>query len=335
VNGNVFHEFPGAVVSGAVKGGGASDTLELGSAASAGTITGIGNQFIGFEVLGIDAGAVWSLTGANTLLSAASVDLGTSATLDVTGSLTAPANLTVNATGTIAAVGGYVEVGTAGTAAANQVAVDASHTLSISGGPAIAATLANAGAVIVTGGHVAINGPLTGAGTLQVDSADALALNGTASTAGSVLNDGTVTIGASDSLDVTGSINAASSGLFVLTNASLLEVAADTGGNNQISFLGTSGDKLLVDAVGSFGANVGLISYTGPTLENFGTANTIDLKNLLFSGATIDSYTASTGLLQLQSGSTKATLLFANATLGKGSFHLAADSGTGTLLTHS
>ena len=51
--------------------------------------------------------------------------------------------------------------------------------------------------------------------------------------------------------------------------------------------------------------------------------------------AKIDSYTPATGLLQLHSGSTMATLFFDNATLGPGSFRLAADSGTGTMLTRS
>ncbi len=172
-NGNLFQDFPKAVADGVVQGGTRTDTLELGSAATAGAISGIGAQFTGFEVLSVDAGAVWSLTGANTLLSVATIGLGLNATLDVTGALTAPANLKVNGTGTLVAAGGHVEVGTAGTATANQVAVDAAHTLTLSGGPAMPAaivgTVANAGAVLVTGGHGAIDGPLTGAGTLQVN----------------------------------------------------------------------------------------------------------------------------------------------------------------------
>ena len=339
VNGNVFQQLPGAVVSGAVKGGSGTDTLDLGSAATTGTITGIGTQFTGFEVLSVDAGAVWSLTGANTLLSAATVGLGGSSTLNVTGALTAPGNLTLNGTGTLAAAGGHVEVGTAGTAAANQVAVDSAHTLSVSGGAAnaltVAGTVANAGAVVITGGQVAFSGPLTGAGTLQVNSADALALNGVANTVGSVLNNGRVTIGASDSLVVTGTLDPPTPGLYVLTNASFLEAAAAAGSNNQISFLGASGDRLVVDAVAQFGTNVGHVTYAGPKLENFGALDTIDLKNLVPGTAKIDSYTPATGLLQLHSGSTMATLFFDNATLGPGSFRLAADSGTGTMLTRS
>ena len=95
----------------------------------------------------------------------------------------------------------------------------------------------------------------------------------------------------------------------------------------------------MVDAVAQLGTNIGGTLYTGPKLENFGTLDTVDLKNLVFNTgtniATIDNYTTATGLLQLHSGQTKATLLFDNATLGTGTFHLAADSGTGTVLTRS
>jgi hypothetical protein len=42
----------------------------------------------------------------------------------------------------------------------------------------------------------------------------------------------------------------------------------------------------------------------------------------VFSRATIDSYTAVSGLFQLQGGTTNATLLFDNVTLGGGSSHL-------------
>jgi hypothetical protein len=90
VSGNLFQDVPGGVVSGGVKGGTLTDTLELVSTAGIGIITGIGSQFTGFEVLTEDAGALWQLTGANTLLSTASITLGAAATLSVAGSLTAP-----------------------------------------------------------------------------------------------------------------------------------------------------------------------------------------------------------------------------------------------------
>lgn len=63
---------PGAVFSGTVDGGnviGSSfvSTLELASAASAGTLAGIGTQFVDFGQITIDAGASWIFTGANTV----------------------------------------------------------------------------------------------------------------------------------------------------------------------------------------------------------------------------------------------------------------------------
>ena len=44
-------------------------------------------------------------------------------------------------------------------------------------------------------------------------------------------------------------------------------------------------------------------------LGNFGTLDNVELKDLVFSRATIDSYTAVTGLFQLHGSTTKATLL--------------------------
>ena len=200
------------------------------------------------------------------------------------------------------------------------------------------------GTVIVSGGHsLTASGNLTGTGTMQVNAAGVLNLNGVANSIGTVLNNGTVNIGASDSLTVTGSVNPGSTGLFVLTNASLMEVKADTGVNNKISFLGASGDKLVVDAVANFGTNVGSPSYSGPLLKGFSnTVDKVDLKNLIFNSgtnvATIDSYTVTSGigLLQLNSGTTKATLAFNNADISlSGSFHIANDGSGGTLITHS
>jgi hypothetical protein len=115
----------------------------------------------------------------------------------------------------------------------------------------------------------------------------------------------------------------------------VLQVAADTGAHSQISFLGSSGDKLVVDAVGLFGSGVGLGTYTGPLLENFGSVDAIDLKNLPLTGLGAPIYTSGTGLFQLVSGGVKATLLFQNSSLGSGTFHVGTDGGSGVLVTHS
>ncbi len=269
-----------------------------------------------------DAGAVLVLTGtgnsATTVTDNGAINIGGK-------TLTASGTVTVGGTGAIKMAAGAFSAGSLSIASGGVL----SGSGSVTGAPV------NAGRIEASGGTLAVSGAVTGAGTLQADSGAALNLNGTGNSQASMLDNGTVNIGGSDSLDVTGSVGSSSTGLFVLTNASLLEVAADTGGSSQISFLGASGDKLVVDAVGSFGSNVGTTSCTGPLLENFAAVDTVDLKNLLFSGATIDSYTSGTGLLQLHSGATKATLLFQNSSLGSGSFHIAADSGTGTVVTHS
>src|SRR5262249_29151488 len=48
-------------------GGTYSYVLELASSGTAGTLSGLGTQFIGFSQTTIDAGASWKLTGANTV----------------------------------------------------------------------------------------------------------------------------------------------------------------------------------------------------------------------------------------------------------------------------
>jgi hypothetical protein len=76
---------PGAVFNGTVTGGNtigaaSASELELVSGASAGTLSGIGTQFVDFAQTTIDGSAAWTWTGTNTLAG------GT--TLDVAGTLT-------------------------------------------------------------------------------------------------------------------------------------------------------------------------------------------------------------------------------------------------------
>ena len=62
----------GAVFTGVVDGGNGAgssgtSTMELTSSASIGTLTGIGTDFINFTTIGINVGAKWAFTGANTI----------------------------------------------------------------------------------------------------------------------------------------------------------------------------------------------------------------------------------------------------------------------------
>jgi len=135
-------------------------------------------------------------------------------------------------------------------------------------------------------------------------------------------------------------VDAAGNGVFILNDASMLEVAADTGTAGKIQFLGPGGGTLTVDHVGLFGTNVGLANYAGPVLQNFGSVgDAIDLKDLAFAGATIDSYithgvSTVIGVLQLHSGATLATLSLQDATLTGTSFQIASDGSGHVLLTH-
>ncbi|HEX3881554.1 MAG TPA: hypothetical protein VHW66_02745 [Stellaceae bacterium] len=68
---------PGAVFTGIADGAGGTNTLELGSAAGIGTITGLGTSFVNFGAVTVDAGAQWYLTGGNTIVSGVLTNLGT------------------------------------------------------------------------------------------------------------------------------------------------------------------------------------------------------------------------------------------------------------------
>ncbi len=135
-------------------------------------------------------------------------------------------------------------------------------------------------------------------------------------------------------LAVATAVDPTSSGVFVLDAASVLEIAADQGAADTMKFLG-AGAGLIIDDAGKFGLNVGTSAYTGPLVQNFGSGNQIVLKDLAPTGLT-PLYDATTGILQVSNGSTNvATLAFANASLGTGSFHLAGDEHGHALVTHS
>ena len=70
-----------------------SDVLELASAGSAGTLSGLGTQFSAFATVAVDNAAVWTLTGANTI--AAGDTLADSGRLTTSGSLSAYGTLAV------------------------------------------------------------------------------------------------------------------------------------------------------------------------------------------------------------------------------------------------
>jgi hypothetical protein len=164
-----------------------------------------------------------------------------------------------------------------------------------------------------------IGSTFTGFGTLTVDSGANWTLTGS-NTVGTVQNNGTLTVASNGILDV---------GQFVLGNNSVTEIAGALGSGTQIAFAGAA--EAIVDTASQFGANVGQSSYTGPLFENFGTGDSIDLKDVSSAGVTWD-YTSSTGLLQIASGGQPlASLIFQTSSLAGGTF-LVSDDGSGHAL---
>jgi hypothetical protein len=99
---------PGAVVV---------STLELASGASAGTLSGLGTQFIDFGQVTVDSGASWVMTGSNAI--GAGVTLTDDGTLVIAGSLTNSGTLTGPVT---LGAGGYLYNAFGGTIAGSGVA---------------------------------------------------------------------------------------------------------------------------------------------------------------------------------------------------------------------
>ena len=132
---------------------------------------------------------------------------------------------------------------------------------------------------------------------------------------------------------MTGSLPAASYQIGGAGGGATLEVASAPATASPMSFGGNS--TLVIDNAAAFGANVGTSSYTGPLLENFVAGDTVDVKNVSSSGASV-TYNSTTGLLQIANGSQNASLDFQTSTLGSGAFTLTPDaSGSGVDLTLS
>ncbi|MEI7714403.1 MAG: hypothetical protein WCI94_23455, partial [Rhodospirillales bacterium] len=114
---------PGGAFTGLVKGGNligstVVSTLELGSGASSGTLGGIGTQFVQFAQVAVDAGARWTLTGANTIVSGATLtDRGTMTnTGSLSGGIVLDGGVVTNASGATISASFAAVYGPGGTA---------------------------------------------------------------------------------------------------------------------------------------------------------------------------------------------------------------------------
>jgi hypothetical protein len=149
-------------------------------------------------------------------------------------------------------------------------------------------------------------------------------------------DNGTLQVANGGSLDVSVAVDSRSTGTFDIQDNATLEVAAMTGSGASIAFLGADSSSLIADAASSFGLHIGGTTYTGPLLEHFGTAASVDLLGVASAGAILN-YNSTSGLLQVTDASNDklATLAFQTSSLGAGSFHAGSDGLGNLLITHS
>jgi hypothetical protein len=127
---------PGASFEGAVVADAAfSNVLELASGASAGTISGLGTGFVNFAATTIDANAVWTLTGGNTIASGATLTELSGATLTASGTLVNNGGIVLDPSTMV--VGNLVGTGS--------VTIQAGSTLEVQGSIAATETIVFAG----------------------------------------------------------------------------------------------------------------------------------------------------------------------------------------------
>jgi hypothetical protein len=304
--------------------------------AGGGSVTNAAGASISGNVAGVFSGG-----GTATITNSGTISATGAAALDIEGggSITnnAGASISGSAFGVFMSGGGTIT--NAGTMSGGTYAVDfassAANRLVVNPGAVFNGAVGGGGGTLeLASGTGAVGGIGTGTfynfQALAVDAGGTWTLNG-ANTAPSVLDNGTLAI--AGSLVVSSAVDPSSTGLFQLGSGATFDVAADVGTQSRMSFLASS--ELLIDNAATFGANVGTSSYTGPQLQNFVSGDTIDLKSFGSAGVTLN-YDASTGVLQVASGSSQlASLDFQNSSLGSGAFHAATDGATGILITHS
>ncbi|APH54708.1 Hemagglutinin-related protein [Granulibacter bethesdensis] len=163
-----------------------TNTLELLSGASAGTISGIGTQYVGFQTATVDSGATWTINGGGSFTSFTnSGNLTNTGTLSVTnGVVIAGAGVLTNSTGaSIASTGTQYVVWSTGTGATfiNVGTVSATNAVSLSGNAVITN---NAGGLIqATGTNFGITS--NGSGNIVSNSGNIRAINDAVNLGGS------------------------------------------------------------------------------------------------------------------------------------------------------
>ena len=181
----------------------------------------------------------------------------------------------------------------------------------------------------VTGGAGAITGKFNflAVTAIDIDGGATWSFSGTEAVA-SLQVGGNAVIGGA--LDVTALTDAA--GTLQIAANGRLELGAATGHGNTIAF--GAGATLKIDTAAQFGSGQGsTASYSGDTISGFGLGKFIDLANVSYATATLQSFNAATGVAQITDGTHVADLTFAAGTSGlPGMLSLHADANGGTLV---
>ena len=251
------------------------------------------------------------------------------------------------ANGTVAANGTVYNAGTIsnslGTAGVSIAFAAGNNRLIAAPGATFIGTVSGAGSTTMelTGGGNGI-GSISGFGTsfanigsIVVDSGASWTF-GKTNTITTILNNGTIFVAPKATMAIQ-TVDSASNGIFELNAGSILQISANSGFSDRISFLGAG--QVIINRAATFGtvtvSPLKVPTYNGPLIQLFGTGDKLDLADIAYKSLTLN-YTAASGLLQVNSGgAVLASLLFDKATLGTGTFHAANDGAGHTMITRS
>ena len=294
---------PGAVFIGTVNGGNdLTNVLELASGSSAGTLAGLGTQFRHFAGVTVDAGAAWTLSGANTIASGY--------TLSDAGTLTNAGTLINNGAATVTAA--FIN---SGTVSGNAITLSGGQLTNAVGGSVVGGGIYGSG----TGGADTVTnfGSISGASSGIV-----LAAGGTITDGGAIAGGGgtAISFGAGGDLlvlehgyAITGGISAAGSGNVV----ELLGTSSSAAVTATYNSLGLTGFQTAAFAPGA-GNYADLVITNDATLPGtiagfIGVHDTIDLTALSDAGNNATtSFNSITHQLTVTAGGTSVTLLLDN-----------------------
>ena len=216
---------PGAAFSGTVSGGNTvgalyASTLELASGGSTGTLSGLGTQFVDFAQVTVDAGAQWTLAGADILRSG--YVLTNAGTLDGTLTLASGGVLTNAATGTVITSGTAAIYGTGGAS----TVVNAGVITNSNAASSDAVDLAGGGSVINQSGGT-ISGDMgsgdLGSGDVGIAAGGAVTVANTGSVSGvvvGILADAAATV--TNAGSISGAVGIATAGVASVVNTGLI-----------------------------------------------------------------------------------------------------------------